>query len=91
MMCDVTPTEAEHAAAINTWDDEGGSQPRRAIEALDHDSAVEARAYLQTLRRPRLLSEATIDDADGTEEEQAAAIEAWQLMDDTRSTNARTV
>ncbi len=49
------------------------------VDELDEDSAVEALAYLQSLRRPRLLSEAGIDDEAGTEEEQAAAVEAWQL------------
>jgi hypothetical protein len=49
------------------------------IDTLDHESAVEALAYLQSLRRPRLLSEAGIDDEPGTEEDQAAAVEAWQL------------
>jgi hypothetical protein len=100
---DVTATEAEHAAAMDAWEDEGGSRAGHVvderssalsrgqspipvsadldhlIDALDHESAVEALAYLQSLRRPRLLSEAGIDDEAGTEEEQAAAIEAWQL------------
>jgi hypothetical protein len=49
------------------------------VDELDQDSAVEALAYLQSLRRPRLLSEAGIDDEAGGEEEQAAAVEAWQL------------
>jgi hypothetical protein len=49
------------------------------VDELDQDSAVEALAYLQSLRRPRLLSEAGIDDEAGAEEEQAAAVEAWQL------------
>jgi hypothetical protein len=99
----VTATEAEHAAAMDAWEDEGGGQaghvvdersselsrgqsPTPAsddldhlIDALDHESAVEALAYLQSLRQPRLLSEAGIDDEAGTEEEQAAAVEAWQL------------
>jgi len=100
---DVTATEAEHAAAMDAWEDEGGGQVEHVvderssdlsrgrspipvsddlnhlIDALDHESAVEALAYLQSLRRPRLLSEAGIDDEAGTEEEQAAAVEAWQL------------
>jgi hypothetical protein len=100
---DVSSTEAQHAAAMDAWEDEGGgqaghvvgersSEPSRAqspipasdyldhlIDTLDHESAVEALAYLQSLRRPRLLSEAGIDDEPGTEEEQAAAVEAWQL------------
>jgi hypothetical protein len=49
------------------------------IDALDQESAVEALAYLQSLCRPRLLSEAGIDDEAGTEEEREAAVEAWQL------------
>ena len=49
------------------------------VDALDHESAVEALAHLQSLRRPRLLSEAGIDDEPATEEEQDAAVEAWQL------------
>ena len=88
---DVSATEAEHAAAMDAWEDEGGGQTGHVvderssvdldhlIDTLDHDGAVEALAYLQSLRRPRLLSEAGIDDEPGTEEEQAAAVEAWQL------------
>jgi len=100
---DVNATEAEHAAAMDAWEDEGGGQVGHVVDArsressraqsrvpasddldhpidtLDHESAVEALAYLQSLRRPRLLSEAGIDDEPGTEEEQAAAVEAWQL------------
>lgn len=49
------------------------------VDELDQDSAIEALAYLQSLRRPRLLSEAGIDDEAGTEQEQAAAVEPWQL------------
>jgi hypothetical protein len=99
----VTATEADDAARVDTWEDEGGSQAGDAaherasdlstgrsrasvrddlehlIAALDPESAVEALAYLQSLRRPRLLSEAGIDDEAGTEEEHDAAVEAWQL------------
>jgi hypothetical protein len=100
---DVTAAEAEHAAAMEAWEDEGGgqaghtvdersSEPSRGrspvsvtddldqlIDALDHESAVEVLTYLTSLRRPRLLSEAGIDDEPGTEEERDAAVEAWQM------------
>ena len=87
-------TEREAARAeLEHWEDEGGSQATRRTESpttardnlhhlvdrLDGDSAVETLAYLQSLRRPRLLSEAGINDVPGTEDEQAEAIEAWQL------------
>jgi hypothetical protein len=96
-------SRAEHAAAMEAWEDEGGGQaghpvdersgqPSRGhsamtvrddldylVDALGDDSAEDALAYLQSLRRPRLLSEAGIDDKGGTEEEQAVAVEAWQL------------
>jgi hypothetical protein len=49
------------------------------VDELDEDSTVEALAYLQSLRRPPPLSEAGSKDEAGTEEEQAAAVEAWQL------------
>jgi hypothetical protein len=99
---DVTAVEPD-AAAMDTWEDEGGGQAGRAVDerssepsrgqsptpvrddldhlvdALDDESAVEALAYLEKLRSPRLLSEAGIDDEGGTEEEHDAAVEAWQL------------
>jgi hypothetical protein len=100
---DVTAAEAEHAAAMEAWEDEGGGQAGQAVDersrepsrgrspvpvkadldqliaALDHESAVQVLTYLQSLRRPRLLSEAEIDEEPGTEEERESAMEAWQL------------
>jgi hypothetical protein len=49
------------------------------VDELDEDSAAKALANLRSLPRPRRLSEAGIDDMAGTEEEQADAVEAWQL------------
>jgi hypothetical protein len=49
------------------------------VDELDEDSAVKALATLRSLPRPRRLSEAGTDDLTGTEEEQADAVEAWQL------------
>jgi hypothetical protein len=54
-------------------------QLHQLLDELDEPSAEEAFAYLQSLRRPRLLSEARTDDEDRTEDEHAAAVEAWQL------------
>jgi hypothetical protein len=100
---DVTEPNAEQAAALEAWEDEGGGQvghgldKRRGrahhkkspmtigddlhhlVDELEENSAEEALAFLQSLRRPRLLSEAGIDDVAGTEGEQAEAVEAWQL------------
>jgi hypothetical protein len=96
-------TDAERAAALEAWEDEGGGQAGHAldkrrgrshhkkshmtmgddlhhlVDELEENSADEALAFLQSLRRPRLLTEAGIDDVAGTEEEQAEAVEAWQL------------
>jgi hypothetical protein len=49
------------------------------VDALDDESAVEALAYVETLRSTRLLSEAETEDEAATEEEHDAAVEAWQL------------
>jgi uncharacterized protein YPO0396 len=100
---DVTEPNAERAAPLEAWEDEGGGQLGHAVnerrgrvhhkkspmtigddlhhlvDELEENSAEEALAFLQLLRRPRLLSEADIDDVAGTEEEQAEAVEAWQL------------
>jgi hypothetical protein len=99
---DASATEQD-AAAMDTWEDEGGGQAARAVDerssepstgrpptpvrdnldhlvdALDDETAVEALAYLETLRNPRLLSEAGTEDEAATEEEHDAAVEAWQL------------
>ena len=51
----------------------------RMVQGLNGEAAAQALAYLPSLRRPRLLREADADDEPGTEEEHAAAVEAWQL------------
>jgi hypothetical protein len=54
-------------------------EQHRLVDELDEASGLQALAYLRSLRRPRLLTEAGDDDVAGTEEENADAVEAWQL------------
>jgi hypothetical protein len=75
-------SQAEHALDERTTD--AVTHDRREdlhhlVDELDEDSAAKALANLRSLPRPRRLSEAGIDDMAGTEEEQADAVEAWQL------------
>jgi hypothetical protein len=78
--------QAEHAGDLRSGERTTDLVPHdrredlhHLVDELDEDSAVKALAYVRSLGGPRLLSEAGIDDMTGTEEEQADAVEAWQL------------